>query len=111
MTSGILLVSNDIIGSSVDFDKYYNFLLATLTAIWIITVTGIALGLELIYFMFRFLNIRCYNNCYTVYGILVSPDIVQGYVISLTNVMIYSGYHPICFTCYLYVAWLGWICH
>lgn len=73
MTSGILIVTNDIIDSSVDFEKYYNFLLASITAIWVITVTGIALILELIYFVFRFLNVRCYNNCYIVYGILVSP--------------------------------------
>ena len=71
VSSAVVLANNDIISSSLDNETYDNLLLQTLTAFWVVIITGIALIFELIYFMLRFLNIRCYNNCYTVYGILV----------------------------------------
>ena len=88
-----------------------SFVIQTFTALWVIIVTGIALILELIYFVLRFLNIRCYNNCYTVYGILVRAYTVttQNHVIHM-RVMTYSGYRPLCSTCYMLVDWLCWIC-
>ena len=65
----------DFVSSSTNNEKYYFFLLANLGSFWNIFVTGIALFFELIYFVSRFLNIRCYNNYYKVYGILVRANI------------------------------------
>ena len=68
------VTSNEFIGSSTDNEKYYSFPLTVYASIWSISVTGIALIFELIYFVLRFLNIRCYNNCYIAYGILVRAN-------------------------------------
>ena len=71
VSSAILVPNNDIISSSIDNDIYDSFLFQTFTALWVVIVTGIALIFELIYFVLRFLNIHCYNNCYKLYGFLV----------------------------------------
>ena len=68
------VTSNESIGSSTDNGRHYSFPLTVFASRWNVSVTGIALIFELIYFVSRFLNMRCYNNYYTAYGILVRAN-------------------------------------
>ena len=98
VSSAILFQNNDNISSSIEFEIYDNFIVQAFTALWVIIVTGIALIFELIYFVLRFLNIRCYNNCYTLYGTLVRDTIITkscdplGDLFRISSVMFYLLY-------------------
>ena len=98
VSSAILFPNNYSISSSVENETYDSFILQTYTALWVIIVTGIALIFELIYFVLRFLNMRCYNNCYTLYGTLVRDTIITkscdplGDLFRIASVMFYLLY-------------------
>ena len=69
------VTSNEVL-NHFDFDseEYYLFPFTAIASLWNISVTGAGLIFEILYFVLRFLNIRCYNNYYIAYGILVRAN-------------------------------------